>query len=180
MNVIIIHGVGGHPQENWFPWLKENLEREGHKVEIPQFPSPERLSDWLEIIDNYNIDKDTIFVGHSLGVPFILNILEKSMCHSAFLVAGFVGKLNNQFDHVTKTFAQREFNWDKVRKNCSHFEIFHSDNDPYVKIEKAYELKDKLNCELSVIKNGGHLNQSSGFTTFPQLLEKIKKIKIKT
>jgi uncharacterized protein len=177
MNVIIIHGVGGHPQENWFPWLKKELEEIGHKVGIPQFPKPETLPSWLEIIKAYNIDKETILVGHSLGVPFILNILEKSVCHSAFLVSGFVGKLDNEFDNVTKTFAQKEFEWSSIKKNCSHFEIFHSDNDPFVKIEKAYELQKNLNCELTIIKNGGHLNQSSGFTKFSELLKKIKKIK---
>src|SRR3989344_4874506 len=93
-NVFIIHGVGGYPEENWFPWLKKQLEQLGHNVVVPQFPTPENqtLSSWLEVLEQYKqfLTPATIFVGHSLGVPFVLNILEKYPAKAAFLVAGFV------------------------------------------------------------------------------------------
>ena len=38
------------------------------------------------------------------------------------------------------------------------------------------DFANKLNAELTVIKNGGHLNSDSGFTQFPQLLEKILEV----
>src|SRR3989338_4142675 len=40
-NVFIFHGTGGYPEENWFPWLKKELEELECKVIIPKFPSPE-------------------------------------------------------------------------------------------------------------------------------------------
>ena len=36
--VVIIHGANGSPEENWFPWLKKELETKGIEVIIPQFP----------------------------------------------------------------------------------------------------------------------------------------------
>ncbi|GAG44616.1 unnamed protein product, partial [marine sediment metagenome] len=35
MTTLIIHGTYGHPKENWFPWLKEELEILGEKVYVP-------------------------------------------------------------------------------------------------------------------------------------------------
>ena len=37
---IIIHGTEGYPEENWFPWLKSELEIIGYQTFVPQFPSP--------------------------------------------------------------------------------------------------------------------------------------------
>ncbi len=32
MNFFIIHGIYGHPEENWFPWLKKELEKFKHSA----------------------------------------------------------------------------------------------------------------------------------------------------
>jgi len=175
---IIFHGVGGHPDENWFPWLKEQLEPLNFNVIIPQFPTPENqtLENWLKVMEKYKdqLNKDTILIGHSLGVPFALNIIEKHQVKAAFLVAGFTGKVENEFDEGMKTFAQRQFNWQKIKANCKDFYIFHSDNDPYIKLDKAEELAKNFNTKVELIKGGGHLNQSAGYWTFDLLLDKIK------
>ncbi len=52
--------------------------------------------------------------------------------------------------------------------------MFHSDNDPYVPLEKAKELAKKLGVELIMVKNAGHFNEKAGYTKFELLLEKIK------
>ncbi len=36
--VFIVHGWDGHPDEQWFPWLKQSLEEKGYCVEVPQMP----------------------------------------------------------------------------------------------------------------------------------------------
>ncbi len=175
--VFIIHGVSGHPDENWFPWLKAELEKRGHKVLVPQFPTPEgqTLESWLATFKTYeaDLDPDTILVGHSLGGCFILNILERYHVGAAFLVAPVFGILNNAFDDGMRTFAQREFNWPTILANCPHFEIFHSDNDPYIKLDRAEELSRHLNTTVTLVPDAGHFNQSTGFTKFELLLGKI-------
>jgi predicted alpha/beta hydrolase family esterase len=39
--VYIIHGWEGSPTNNWFPWLKGELESKGFEVIVPSMPEPE-------------------------------------------------------------------------------------------------------------------------------------------
>jgi len=176
--VFIIHGVGGYPKENWFPWLKQVLEKLGTKVIVPQFPTPENqtLSSWLQVFEEYKeeITPETIVVGHSLGVPFLLNVIEEHPVKAAFFVAGFVGKIGIEFDESMQTFAQKSFDWEKIKSHCKHFFIFQSDNDPYIKLEKAQELANHLRTDITLIKGAGHFNSASGYVKFDILLEKLK------
>lgn len=118
VNVIIVHGTGGNPKGNWFPWLKTKLEKEGCKVYVPKFPTPENqsLDSWLKEFKEYEkyLDEDSILIGHSLGPAFILSILEsiKIQINSAFFIAGFTGLLNNEeFDTLNETFVVKKFDW---------------------------------------------------------------------
>lgn len=176
-NVFIVHGADGHPEENWFPWLKNQLEQKGYQVFVPKFPTPENqtLDQWMKVLDQYieHINKDTIFVGHSLGVPFILNVLEKHRVNAAYLVAGFTGLAGNHYDPSMKTFAQREFKWDSIRANCDKFVVFHADNDPYIDLGKGKELADNLGVELNIVNGAGHFSEAAGYTEFDELLAAI-------
>ena len=176
---LIVHGVGGHPGENWFPWLKKELEKLGIRVFVPQFPTPKKqeLGEWMKVFEGIRneLGENPILVGHSLGAPFLLNILETNKAKCCFLVAGFTGVAGNEFDPGMKSFAQREFNWEKIRENCPVFCVFHSDSDPYIKLEKGQELAEKLGAELALVMGAGHFNEKAGYVEFKLLLEKIKK-----
>ena len=181
MNFIIIHGTYGDPGEHWFPWLKKGLEELGHKVIVPKFPSAEdhSLMNWMNVLNNYNeiFNKQLILVGHSIGVAFILRKLEEinDPIKASFLVAGFVGVLGNKYDGVNKTFFENDFNWDKIRSNCERFYVYHSDNDPYVPLEKGESLARKLNAKLKIVESAGHFSKTAGYTKFDLLLKDIKK-----
>ena len=173
---IIIHGAYGSPEENWIPWLKKELEKSGYKVITPKFPTPEgqNLENWRSIFKE-NLDENTILIGHSIGCAFILDILENTnqKIDAVYLISAFISSLNNpEFDDINNTFY-KEFNWGKIKENCPRFTQFHSDNDPYVPIEKAEEVKNKINSELIIIKNAGHFNEAAGYKKFEELKEKI-------
>ena len=180
-NIFIIHGAYGNPEENWFPWLKKKLEEKGCNVFVPTFPTPEKqsLENWLMVMENYKeyFNNETIVIGHSIGVGFLLNVIEKleTPIKAAFFVSGWVGLLNDPLDEINKTFIDKKFDWVKIRKNCENFYVFNSDNDPYIPLELGQDLADNLETDLILVKNGGHINAKAGFLEFSLLLEKIIK-----
>lgn len=187
MKIFIIHGSYGNPKENWFPWLKQELEKEGHTVFVPKFPTPEgqNLKNWMFEFQAgmyYSmLDEDSVIIGHSLGPAFILSVPEKleipKPVKACFFVAGFLGLLDNsEVDEINRTFVEKDFNWEKIKKNCEKFFIYNSDNDPYVPLEKAKDLAEKLGSELKIIKGAGHFNEKAGYTEFQTLLKDIRKI----
>ena len=180
MKAIIFHGSYGSPDENWIPWLKKHLETQGCKVFAPNFPTPKNqsLKNWNSVFEKIEkeINPESVFVGHSLGVAFALRLLEKLdvKVKACFFVAGFVGLLgDSKFDEINKTFVEAPFNWEKIRSNCDSFTVLQSDNDPFVPIENAEEIARGLGVEVELVKNAGHFNASAGYKEFPLLLEKI-------
>jgi uncharacterized protein len=181
MRAFILHGSYGSPKENWIPWLKKKLEKLEWEVLTPKFPTPQNqsLDSWLKVFKKYEryLGPDTILVGHSLAPAFILTLLERSeqSVHSCFFVAGWTGKLNNpDFDTINATFAEKKFDWKKIKSKCKKFVVFCSDNDPYVPGEKTGELADALQADFVFVKGAGHFNDKAGYSEFPLLLEKIK------
>jgi len=180
--VFIIHGSYGNPGENWFPWLKAELEKHDCWVYVPHFPTPEKqsLENWMKVFEKYDryINEKSIFVGHSIGAAFILAVLEKlkNPVKASFFVAGFVGKLGIvHFDKVNTSFVEREFNWEKIRRNCRQFHVYASDNDPYAPLDRTKELADRLGTPLNLIRRAGHFNKSYGYSRFELLLNDILK-----
>ncbi len=180
--IFIIHGAYGSPQENWIPWLQRELERDGHTVFAPQFPTPERqsLSSWMKVMKKYekNIDEETIFVAHSIGTAVVLHVLEslQKPIRAAILVSPFISPLGEKrFDSINKTFYTT-FDWKRIKENCKIFVLFHSDNDPYVPAEKALEVAERLDKVIIVISKAGHFNAAAGYTQFPLLLKHIEKL----
>ena len=179
--VFIIHWTEWHPEENWFPYLKEELSNNWYTVYVPQFPTPDNqsLDNWLKIWEIFRdlVDENTIFIGHSSGPVFILNLLEKldTPIKACYFASWFVSKIwNEYYDNLNETFIEKSFNWEKIKNNCKNFTLFHGDNDPYVSSERAEELAKLLNTTVNYVKWGGHLNEAAGFKEFPQLLNKIK------
>ncbi len=183
MNVFIFHGTGGHSEENWFPWLKKELEKEDIKVFVPQFPNADKpkLSEWLDTLKDYQqyINEDTILIGHSLGGIFLLRVLERleKPVKAAFFVASSIGikpLLNYMGDYNFS--SGFDFNWEKIRKMAKRFIVYHSDNDPYVSLKNGEELAKRLGVELTFIPNAGHFNTKSGYIKFQELLERVKSV----
>ena len=178
--IIVVHGTGGHPRINWIPWLRQELGNHQIPVQVPQLPTPEdqSLSTWtaafLEQVGP--LSAQSILVGHSMGAGFILRLLENAggPIVGTFLVSGWTGLLHDPyFDPLIGSFFEGEFAWEALREKAGVLRMYHGDDDPYVPLGLAKELAKNLQCNLSVIPRGKHLNAEAGYSTFPLLLSDI-------
>lgn len=179
--VYILHGIGGSPDENWFPWLKRELETQGCTVIVPQFPHPHepKLDEWLEHFSQFKLTKDAILVGHSLGGIFALRILEKvkSPIRATFLVAPVTGPLDGKdYAPLMTTFTEAPLDHAAIKQQGGSIHLLHADNDPYISLEHAENLATKLGINVDLIPGGGHLGTLAGFAEFPKLRSGILKI----
>ncbi len=176
--VFIIHGYTGYPDKNWFPWLKKELETKEIYVEVPAMPHSDapQLDEWLPHLISVvgTPGEETFFVGHSLGCITILKYLEglplDIKVGGAVLVAGFaepikLSELNN--------FFPAPLDDAKIKKSVASIISINSDNDPKVPLWQGEKIKDRFDAELTIVLKGGHLNQKSGYLTFPLVLEKL-------
>lgn len=178
-NALILHGTDGNSQENWFPWLKRELERESYRVWIPDLPGADkpnivRYNDF--IFPKWKFDGDSIIIGHSSGAVAALGLLqelpENIVISKAFLVAGFIGNLD--WDALNDL-ARFKLQWQKIKTKAKNFVLIHSDDDPYVPLEHGRKFKKFLNGELMIFSGQKHFSVSTDpkYTQFPKLLEKI-------
>ncbi|MFA5023941.1 MAG: alpha/beta fold hydrolase [Patescibacteria group bacterium] len=183
-NIFIFHGTEGYPEENWFPWLKGELEAKGYKVFVPQFTTPPiipaKIAEWFDVLKNYEqyINEDTILIGHSLGGVFALRVLEK-LNHSlkaVFLTGTPVGAKPMFNYERDSSFSGFSFDWPTIKTKAKYFAVFQSDNDPFVSLGNGQELAKNLGVELSFIPGAGHFNKKAGYLKFPELLDKLLEI----
>ncbi len=180
MKVLVLHGTAGNSRENWFPWLREELEKRGIECKVPDLPAPDkpRLKEWLNELGKYHrfLDRGTVLVAHSLGCILALRKIEQgAKVKGAILVAPFIGKLGKEVDEANKDFLDESFDWKCIGENCSGMVVFCSDNDPFVPAAKSKEVAEKLGAKIIQIKGAGHFNERTGYVAFPQLLDALLK-----
>ncbi len=183
-NIILIHGTLSSPQNNWFPWLRSYLEKAGHCVASPQFPTPENqtFDSWLDVATNAMTGwtaSDTIIIGHSTGAIMVLRLAEltKTPYRGVISVCPFIEDLGLEpYDTVNHSFAHHDFDWERIRR--SHVHCFAGDNDPYVPLKLSQNVAEAAHAPLTVVPGGQHLNSEAGYLEFPALLPVLNEMTI--
>ena len=106
-NYLIIHGSFGSSEGNWFPWLKEQLEKDNKKVLVPQMPvgiDKQNFDSWSEVLNKIAINEFTTIIAHSIAPIFICKYLitNKIKVKKLIFVCGFNNYfgINKDFDTV--------------------------------------------------------------------------------
>ncbi len=141
-------------------------------VEMPSSYYPEYLK-WKTEFERYEINSETILVGHSCGGGFLIRWLSENKdkkVNKLILVAPWVGSEPDQpFDN---TFF--EFEWDKrMYQRMNKLIMFSSSNDVKSVKESEEIIKQKLeNLRVIELENKGHFTlHGMGTVEFPELLE---------
>jgi predicted alpha/beta hydrolase family esterase len=191
--VFIIHGWGRYPEEGWYPWLKKELEQKGFEVFVPAMPNTDepKIEEWVNFLENLvgEPDKNTYFVGHSIGCQAILRYLGKlnaKKVGGAIFVAGWFHLSEFSFKeepseeeesrNIARPWMETPINFEKVKKTTNNFVAIFSDNDPYVPIEDKDIFKEKLGAEIIMEHNKGHFGDSDGITELPIALNSLLKM----
>ncbi len=184
--VFIIHGWGGSPKEGWFPWLKKELEKKGFKVFLLSMPNTNKpkIETWVTALARAvkKADKDTHFVGHSIGCQTILRYLgalpQDVKVGNVILAAPWISLTSevtsNKNDYeIAKPWIEIPINWKKIFPHAKRFVAIFSDNDPFVSSENSSIFRKKLGAKIIFKHNMGHFSGIDKIKELPVVLEEL-------
>lgn len=175
---LILHGTGGSSKDNWFPWLKQELEAKGYIVWCPDLPEAEkpnieRYNNFIVKNKDFQLDKNTILIGHSSGSVAILGLLEALpdavSVGACYLVGSFKNDLG--WDSLKELFI-KPFDFGKIRQKSRLWYFIHSDNDPHCPLAHAEYLHDHIGGDLIVLPGQKHFSVGTAgekYRRFPYL-----------
>jgi len=160
--VLIIHGLESNSREHWFLEEKERLERLGYEVTVPDMPnsaSP-RKEEWVQVIKDFEPDKESILIGHSLGGPTILRYLElaTSKVGKCILIATPIRKLDEEYKAIDN-FLEGGFDWEKIKRNTEKLVVFAQAGDYAVPLQHGKDLANHTNAELVIVEGNDHFDK---------------------
>ena len=180
-NYFIVHGSFGNGNEHYLPWLKTELEKQGDVVcvDFPIGVNIQNYESWARVLDKYKhmINKDTIFIGRSIGPIFCVKYLMTNNLHIDKLVS--VSGFNNysvdnggEYDQVNASMFVKDLA--SFKNYCKQVTCIISENDPYVKLSALQDFANTIANQTINIKDGGHFNADSGYgVKFEELLKLI-------
>ena len=185
MKFIILHGTSADHTSNWFPWLKDELERCGHEVWVPDLPNAERPNtrNYNEMLLSSGYDfSDSVIIGHSSGSVSILGLLQvlpdDVKIKAGVLVGAFTKRLSESPSwEMLQELFEDSFDFEAIKKKAEQFIFIHSTDDPYCPIDDARLLCDHLAGKFIEFSGMGHfsLNLDPRFDKFPELLEILER-----
>ena len=180
----LIHGWGGTPSsEGWFGWLIRECEKRNIKIKIPEMPNTNepKIEEWVGLLENIeDTNKETYFIGHSIGAQAILRFLEdlpeeKKIAGAAFVAGWFNLKesayASSEEKTIAKPWIETPINHNKIKPHTNNLIAIFSDNDPCVPVSDAELFKQRLNTKIIIKHSEGHFNETQ---EIPELLNLFK------
>lgn len=185
--VIVVHQWGSSPEGDWYPWVKNELEGKGFEVHVLEMPESEepKIESWVgalkEVVGDLN--RETYFIGHSVGCQTILRYLEKSefmkKAGGAVFVAPWMHlqglEEEEGAEEIARAWLETPIDFNEVRKHCEKFVCVFSDNDPFVPLSDRDIFREILGAKIITEHEKGHFTKDDGIEELPVVLEEFLK-----
>jgi len=161
---------------HWFPWLtKQLMIRDVHTVapEMPNGYYPE-YSVWKREFERFDIDENTLLVGHSCGSGFLVRWLGEysGRVGKVVLVAPWMGI--DPGDDFDTSFFDFEIDTNLAQKTAGLTIINSSDDSESIQESTELLRKEINNIKYVELEGKGHFTlKSLGTEELPELLEEL-------
>jgi hypothetical protein len=183
-NCIIIHGCPSNTEKamnpetrtydkHWIPWAKKELIARGIPTETPLMPEPWQpdYQKFKEEFEKYEVNENTILIGHSCGCAFLVRWLgeTKRRIGKLFLVAPW--KISDGKNPYRKAFYEYPID-ETIASRVKDIVMFTAD-DEEEDGKKSLELfHSALSGTVIELKGRGHYTFGDmGTMEFPELIE---------
>ena len=166
--VFLVHGWGGSPEANWFPWLKKELESKGFEVRSLKMPNTDNptIPEWVSFLKKEagKPNKDTFFVGCSIGCQTIMRYLQdiSGEVGGVLFVAGWFtlkGLETEEEKQIAKPWFASPINLAAVKKVAPKITAIFSTDDPFVPLSDTKKFERELNAKIIIEKDKGHFDE---------------------
>ena len=184
--IFLIHQWSGNPNGDWMPWLKSQLEKLDYQVFTPEMPDTDVpiIDKWVNKLSEVigTPDKDTYFVGHSIGCQTILRYLDsyrfkpQEKIGGAVFVAGWFNLKNlddEETEKIAKPWIKTPINLNKIKTVLPKSTLIISDNDPFNYFEENKQKFAQIVTKSVVMPNAGHISGDYGFDELPEVLYEL-------
>lgn len=186
-NAILLHGKPGEQEYydvstpscsnyHWFPWLQKQLLVKDIKADTPEVPYAfdPQWDLWKKEVERFEINPDTILVGHSCGGGFWIRYLSENKNIKAGKVILVAPSLNTE-----KTWGKKFFDFKidpALIERVKELVIFNSTDDKVGIQESVRRIRQAIpSVKYREFKNMGHFTANDMAAEFPELLEECIK-----
>lgn len=158
-------------------------------VAVPDMPNTNepRIKDWVSNLAKVvgRADKDTYFVGHSIGCQAILRYLEgineNIVVGGAVFVAGWFHLIENSLEtkeekEIAKEWINSPINFRLVRKHLKTSTACFSDDDPFVSISESKIFEKELGSKIIIHPKRGHFRLEDSVSELHVALNEVLKM----
>jgi len=183
--IFIVHRWSSSPKEDWYPWLKSELESKGLEVHVLAMPNTDTptIEGWIPFLEKEigKIDEETYFVGHSIGCQTILRYLESlpegTRVGGAVFVAPWIaltGLETEEEKSIAQPWIETKIDLENVKTKLKKAIAIFSDNDPYVPMINMRLFREKLGAEILLEGHKGHFTSQDNVAQLPAALESLQ------